>query len=125
MSHRVLMVSLLALCAGFAGAESAPRSRTYSGNIMDSTCAGNGNHNAGYKLTGTHTAKDCTLACIGSGAKFVLYNPTSKVTYKLDNQEEPRAFAGEAVRVTGTLDAATETIHVTKITARTARTKKK
>ena len=36
--------------------------KTYTGEIMDSTCAKMGNHDAGYKLTGTNTPKDCTLA---------------------------------------------------------------
>lgn len=117
MHQRLLTAFVLVVCAGFAGAQTSSHSHTYTGAIMDSTCASNGNHNAGYKLTGTHTPKDCTLACVNGGAQFVLYNSRSKVTYKLDNQDEPKAFAGENVRVSGTLDPATETIHVAKITA--------
>lgn len=92
-------------------------SNTYTGEIMDSTCAKMGNHDAGYKLTNTNTPKDCTLACVKGGAKFVLYNSAKKVTYELDDQEKPRDFAGQDVKVIGTFDAATKTIHVEKIEA--------
>lgn len=88
---------------------------TFTGEIMDSACAKMGNHNAGYKMTGTHTRKDCTLACVKAGSKFVLYIPATKNTYQLDNQKEPKAFAGENVKVIGTYNASTKTIHVEEI----------
>jgi len=91
--------------------------RTFAGEIMDSACAKMGNHDAGYKLTSTTTSKDCTLACVKAGSKFVLYNPTRKTTYQLDDQEKPKDFAGQKVRVVGTYDATTKTIHVEKIEA--------
>ncbi|MGH9738791.1 MAG: DUF5818 domain-containing protein [Candidatus Acidiferrales bacterium] len=91
--------------------------RTFVGDIMDSPCAAMGGHAAGYKMTGTNTPKACTLACVKDGGKFVLYNPDTKTTYKLDNQTEPRAFAGEIVRVTGSYNPSTKTIHVVKIEA--------
>lgn len=91
--------------------------KTYRGQIMDSNCAKMGNHNAGYKLSGTHTPKDCTLACVHGGAKFVLYNSATKTTYQLDDQTKPEAFAGENVRVIGSLDSSTDTIHVVRILA--------
>lgn len=116
MKRSILTSFLFLVCAAFALAQK-PATHTYTGAIMDSTCAANGNHDAGYKLTNTHTAKDCTLACVNGGAKFVLYNAKTKKTYQLDNQTEPRQFAGRNVRVSGTLDASTDTIHVAKITA--------
>lgn len=99
------------------GTASAARARIFTGQIMDSPCAKMGSHDAGYKMTGTNTPKDCTLACVKSGAQFVLYNPTRKITYKLDNQTEPKEFAGENVKVIGTYDSSTKTIHVEKIEA--------
>ncbi len=89
----------------------------FTGQIMDSMCAPMGNHNAGYKMTGTHTPRACTLACVKSGAKFVLYNAATKTIYKLDNQVKPRAFAGENVKVIGTFNRTSKTIHVVKIGA--------
>jgi Flp pilus assembly protein TadD len=36
-------------------------------------------------------------------------------SYKLDNADQAKQFVGKSVKVTGTLDAATNTIHVTNI----------
>jgi hypothetical protein len=94
---------------------SQPKPRTFTGQIMDEPCAKNGNHDAGYRMTGTHTPKDCTLACANSGAKIVLYIAADKTFYLLDNQAKARAFAGENVKVTGTYNAKTRTIHVESI----------
>ena len=90
-------------------------SRTFTGDIMDSPCAAKGNHEAGYKMTGTDNPKDCTLACVKGGGKFVLYNAAKKATYQLDDQTKPSDFAGQKVKVTGAYDAASKTIHVEKI----------
>jgi hypothetical protein len=39
------------------------------------------------------------------------------MVYQLDDQKKPESFAGQKVTVTGTYDASTMTIHVTKIEA--------
>jgi hypothetical protein len=94
------------------------QARTFRGQIMDSMCAAMGGHNpGGYQATHTHTPKDCTLACVKGGSKFVLYNATRKTTLQFDDQDKARDFAGQNVRVTGTYDPATKTIHVEKIEA--------
>jgi hypothetical protein len=54
------------------------------------------------------------------GATYVLYNPATKTSYQLDDQKKPEQFAGEKVTVNGSLDAATNTIHVENITAATS-----
>ena len=46
---------------------------------------------------------------------YATRNPDAKTTYKLDDQEKAKEFAGKNVKVSGTLDAATNTIHVTEI----------
>ncbi len=107
----VILMLFLGATVSFAA------SRTFIGEIMDGPCAKNGSHAAGYKMTGTDTPRECTLACVRAGAKFVLYNPDTKTIYKLDNQTEPRAFAGEIVKVIGTYNPSTKTIHVVKIEA--------
>ncbi len=109
----IAAISMLFPAMSFA---KAPE-RTYTGQIMDAACAKAGNHEAGYKMTGTNTPKDCTLACNKSGSALVLYNKATKSVYELDNQDEAKALAGENVRVRGTLDPATKTIHVDKISA--------
>ncbi len=98
-------------------ASSAPHEKTYRGQIMDSACAKEGSHTQGYKMTGTDTPKACTLACVHGGSTFVLYNGNHKTTYKLDNQNDAKPFAGENVKVMGTLNKSDDTIHVDKIKA--------
>lgn len=81
----------------------------YKGQIMDSACAKTGSHDSGYKMTGTSTPKDCTLACVKAGSTLVLYNPNEKTTYKLDDQSQAKSYAGQNVEVEGTLDKSTKT----------------
>ncbi len=94
------------------------KAAAFTGEIMDSQCAMMGSHDpAGYKMTKTDNPKDCTLACVKMDGKFVLYDAAKKATYMLDDQEKPREFAGQKVKVTGTFDKATKTIHVQSIEA--------
>lgn len=111
----VFAAMMIAGMVSYAGPK--PANRIFSGEIMDSTCAKMSNHDAGYKLTNTSTPKDCTLACVKAGSKFVLYNPARKITYQLDDQQKPEEFAGQKVKVVGTYSASTKTIHVEKIEA--------
>jgi hypothetical protein len=80
------------------------RPRTFSGEIQDSTCAG----------TAEHVERDCALTCVRGGAKWVLYDPSNKEIYQLDDQKAGQ-FAAQQVTVLGTLDKSTKTIHVVKI----------
>jgi len=98
----------------------AANANSFSGEIMDSMCAGMGGHEQMLQGGKVKNARECTLECVKMGATFVLYNPATKTTYELDDQKTPAQFAGEKVKVAGTLDAATHTIHVEKITAITS-----
>jgi len=94
------------------------KAKAYAGEIMDSQCAMMGRHDpAGYKMTKTDNPKDCTLASVNMGGKFVLYDAAKKTTYMLDDQEKPKEFAGQKVKVTGANDKATKTIHVETVEA--------
>jgi hypothetical protein len=86
--------------------------KTYTGEIMDSACAAMGSHAAMTKNNPKMTAKDCTVACVQHGAKYVLFDAATKTVYQLDDQKKPEQFAGAKVAVTGTLDDSTKTIHV-------------
>ena len=92
-------------------------SSTFMGEIMDSPCAMMGSHTQMMKKEKAKDARECTLDCVRDGAKFVLYNAPDKTTYQLDDQVKPKDFAGQQVKVTGTLDTATNTVHVEKIEA--------
>jgi hypothetical protein len=50
------------------------------------------------------------------GNKYVLYDPATKTTYQLDDQDLVQPYVGaKNVEITGTLDAATKTIKVKTI----------
>ena len=117
MKPTVLALTTLMLVGVSAYAAPKSANRTFNGEIMDSACANMGNHDAGYKMTNTHTPKDCTLECVKAGSKFVLYNSATKTAYQLDDQQKPREFAGQKVKVIGTYDTGSKTIHVEKIEA--------
>jgi hypothetical protein len=88
----------------------------FSGEIMDSFCAGDGHDIGVIKRPKTSSKAACTLSCVKLGARFVMYDPQTERTYNLDDQQKPEAFAGQKVAVQGTYDKETKTIRVTKIT---------
>ena len=47
----------------------------------------------------------------------MLQDDTSKTSYKLDDAKQAKKFAGKNVKVSGTLDSTTNTIHVTNVQA--------
>src|ERR1700683_2591346 len=108
-SGLIAAVLLTAICIA------APADKTYTGQIMDNECAQMGSHESMMKKEGTKDAKDCALACIKGGGKYVLYNSATKKTYQLDDQMKPEQFAGQKVTVTGSYDSAAQAIHVTDI----------
>jgi hypothetical protein len=86
--------------------------RTFTGIITDSECA-DGDH---ARMRMGPTDGDCVTACVlAHGAAYVLYD--GKAAYTLSDQKTPEQFAGQKVRVVGTLDAAAKTIRVESITA--------
>jgi hypothetical protein len=105
---RSLVVSLLAVTALSA----APAGQTFVGTITDDMCE-RGDHS---RMQMGPTDADCTRACVTAhGAAYVLFD--GKNVYKLSDQKTPDKFAGQKVRVTGTLDAKTRTIRVESISA--------
>jgi hypothetical protein len=48
-------------------------------------------------------------------SKYVLYDAATKTAYFLDDQQLVQPYVGEKVKIDGTLDAATKTIHVKDI----------
>lgn len=88
----------------------------FTGEISDSLCAENGSHIGAAKNSHFTPAAVCVRACVKfEGAQFVLYNKQAKRIYKLDDQLQPDAFAGQRVVVTGVYDEGTGTIRVKKI----------
>jgi len=118
MTQRLLRCAglLLLLSALVSGEENW----TFRGEIADSQCALNI-----HSLTRSHqemlksksmggTAASCTLYCIQHmGGSLVL--TARKHVYRLDHPEMAEKFIGEKVRISGTLDEKSDTIHIDKI----------
>ena len=98
----------LFLAAGMsiAAPKNAGKGKTFVGDISDKMCG------AKHGMGGS--AQDCTLKCVEGGSKFVLSTPKGKI-YDLSDQDKPKEFAGQKVKVTGTLDG--DSIQVTTIEA--------
>ncbi len=112
----IVVLASISFAGGKLSLKGSKGARTFTGEIIDSQCAPMGTHDpVGYKMTNTTTPKDCTFACVKMGGKFTLYDATKKVTYQLDDQDKPKDFAGQKVKVTGTYDSKAKTIHVQDI----------
>lgn len=113
------VTACLLLVPGFA----AGKGKAFNGEIMDSQCAKNGSHEMMLKKGGMGNEdpndrmikKMCTQNCVKMGGKYVLIDGSSKAVYELDDQTKSEQFAGQKVKITGTFDKATRTIHVTDI----------
>lgn len=94
------------------------QSRSFTGEIMDSQCAGMRSHARMMQGLDLKTSRDCTQKCVKElSGKYSLFDPSSSTVYQLDSQDKAAGFAGQKVSVKGTLDAATKTIHVESIEA--------
>src|ERR1700674_721653 len=60
-------------------------------------------------------AKTFTGTVLKSGDSFVLSDSVAKSRYILDDQDKVRRYEGKHVKVTGTIDVASNTIHVETI----------
>ena len=96
---------LLGTSLSFAGAVKAG-TKTFVGNISDAMCG------LKHMMPGK-SDKDCTLECVKAGSKYVLADVANGKVYQLTDQKKPEEFAGQRVKVTGTLKG--DTISVTAI----------
>jgi hypothetical protein len=111
------------LVLGLWGVAVNPRAAfadVFKGEISDSQCAMSAHSvihgHKGLLKTGTMGANDsdCARNCVRRlGAVFVL--TTKEKAYRLDNQELAEKNAGARVKLIGTMDEATHTIHVLSI----------
>src|SRR5215813_15545197 len=95
---------------------------TFTGEIADSSCAYNV-----HSLTRSHkqmlkskewgnTAADCTRKCVRQfGASYVLVHKNE--VYKLEQQNLADRFAGQTVKIVGSLDGDGKKIHIDSIAA--------
>jgi hypothetical protein len=91
---------------------------TFEGEIMDNDCAEMGSHTMTMTSTSLATPDLCTTYCLRfkkTPGKLVLYNAATNTIYQLDNQQEASFFKGRKVKVIGSYDQVTKTIHVSDI----------
>lgn len=120
---RMIAVIFIVSLASFAFAKDKPKDavQNFQGAIVDSQCAFNvhsetRSHEWMTKrgIQGASDEKSCTLHCVKDmGGSYVLV--VQKDVYRLDDQVKTEQFAGKKVKVSGTLDAKTRTIHVFEI----------
>ena len=108
---------LVAVLLAHAGDE---KTRIFRGQIADTQCALNI-----HSLTRSHTEMlkskkmggtpgACSTYCVRYlGGDFVLSSKDE--VYRLDNQEKVGQFAGQKVKITGTMELKSKTIHVVTI----------
>lgn len=121
MNRVTIWIAAWVLASSFA-AYAGDEKKTFRGELSDSQCALNV-----HSLTQSHqemlksksgaagqTPASCAQYCIEHmGGKFVLASKAH--VYHLDDQELPRRYVGEKVKVRGTLDPKTDMIHVIEV----------
>src|SRR3974377_740386 len=95
----------------FAGAliAGAANQQTFTGVITDSMC---GKDHAAMKVT---PDSKCFQECVKHGSKYALFD--GKTAYVLSDQKTPEEFAGQKVKITGTLYEKTKILKVDSIIA--------
>jgi type 1 fimbria pilin len=117
----VLLLLLLTAANSFSKDKPKETVLTLQGSIVDSQCAFNVHSESRSHewmiQRGVHDATDeksCTHHCVKDmGGSYVLV--AKKDVYRLDDQVKVEPFAGKNVKVSGTLDAKTHTLHITDI----------
>jgi hypothetical protein len=106
------MKQLILILLAAATLSAAQANKTFTGTISDDMCGADGHA----QMRMGPTDAECTIACIGyHNAAYILTD--GKNVYALSDQRLPEKFAGQRVRIIGTLDKRTKTIQVQSITA--------
>lgn len=87
----------------------AAASQTFTGVITDSMC---GKDHAMMKVT---PDSKCVRECVKQGSKYALFD--GRNSYVLSDQKTPEQFAGQKVKITGTLSEKTKILKVDSISA--------
>jgi hypothetical protein len=105
----ITLVGLGLLAAALAAAQAR---QTFKGTITDDMCP-RADHS---QMRMGPTDAECAAACIDAhGAVYILFDGDS--SYQLSDQKVAEKFVTRKVKVVGTLDGKTRTIHVESITA--------
>ena len=106
-----LTVGVIILLASLGATGQTDNLQTWTGRISDSVCGVKHEPVEGMPMTD----KECTLATVRGGSKFVFV--LDEKVYQIANQDQPDlvTFAGDAVKLTGRMKD--KIITVTKIAA--------
>ena len=110
MKKTLTVVAILALVAAMLPAAFAQTSDQTSPSTSDQSGAAQGSAPGS-----SQAAESYTGTVVKSGDKYVLKTDTG--TYQIDDQDKAKQFEGKQVKVSGNLDKATSTLHVTDIQA--------
>jgi hypothetical protein len=115
-----LFFAAVALLSFYSFAKDKPKDTTVSlhGAIVDSQCAFNVHSDAHSHewmmkrgVQGASDEESCTRHCVKDmGGSYVLV--VKNDVYKLDDQVKAEQFAGKKVKINGSLDAETHSLHV-------------
>ena len=110
-----MRVGLLLSVAAVSALSLFSAETTWNGTITDSMC--DKDHSMMASGDKKPDAKECTLACVKGGSKFVFVSK-GKI-YKIANQdlEDLKTYAGANVQLTGELQSDGETIKADKLQA--------
>ena len=102
MKKRMLLTTMFATLAVAGKAE------TFTGVITDTMCG------AKHDMKG-HSDADCVKLCAKGSAQFALFDGQN--VFRLSDQKNPAKFAGQQVKITGTLDPKSKIIKVVSMEA--------
>ena len=88
--------------------------QTFTGVISDGQCAAKGSHKEVMEKARVNTIANCVKGCSRRHG-YVLYVPSTRKVYKLDDQERPAELAGKRAKIKGALNPQTQTIFVSSI----------
>ena len=103
MKRMFAMLLALTLLLGVAAWASTS---SVNGWISDDKCGAKG---------ANAKAEDCTKKCIAAGAKPVLVSDQDQSVLAIDNPDKIKGHEGHHVTVTGTVDSAKKSIHITDV----------
>lgn len=106
----ILAVFLQLPAASSSGDKPAPAPQTFTGEVTESLCPKNHDDMMKEMKNMRMDKVTCERTCIQMGAKYTLYDAAKDQVYRLDDPKKIEPFAGQKVRVTGTLKKNTITV---------------
>lgn len=106
----VLAMFLQLPAAGSPASKEARTVQTFTGEITESLCPKSHDDMMKQMKNMRMDKATCERTCIQMGAKYTLYDASTDKVYRLDDPKKIEQYAGQKVRVTGTLKKNTITV---------------